>query len=151
MRSLLSLLALGCVAVGCGATAATSTVSPVAYSECMRAHGVPNFPDPDPKGNVLIPPDARIDPSSPRYRSAQKRCGKLQLAAAGGRMTPAQQAKALAQLTRYAQCMRAHGIPMADPFKGPEGGVGYSLPRGTDLSSPTYTKAAAACKRLLPH
>jgi hypothetical protein len=27
---------------------------PVAYSACMRSHGVPNFPDPDENGRLLV-------------------------------------------------------------------------------------------------
>lgn len=115
----------------------------------MRAHGVSNFPDPDSKGNILISPNARIDPGSPRYQAADRACAKLRLAAAGGGMTPAQQARAFSQLERLVQCLRTQGIPMPDPFKGP-GGVGYALPHGIDPASARYEKAQNACKRFVP-
>lgn len=65
-------------------------------------------------------------------------------------MTPAQHAAALAQLTKFTDCMRKHEIPMADPFSGPNGGVGITIPRSVDLSSQVYKQAEAACDHLLP-
>ena len=50
-------------------------------------------------------------------------------------MSPAQHANALAAITRYVRCMRKHGIPMADPFSGPNGGVGMVLPKSVDPNS----------------
>jgi hypothetical protein len=111
----------------------------------MRAHGLPDFPDPNSQGNLLIGPASGIDPSTPQYKTADHDCAKLRAAAAGTGMTPAQQAQALARLTRFAQCMREHGIPMANPFSGPNGGVGYALPRGVDPNSPAYKRAESAC------
>jgi hypothetical protein len=40
-------------------------------SVCMRAHGVPNFPDPGPHGLKI---GANIDPRSPQFQAAQKAC-----------------------------------------------------------------------------
>jgi hypothetical protein len=40
-------------------------------SVCMRAHGVPNFPDPGPNGLRIGP---NIDPRSPQFQAAQKAC-----------------------------------------------------------------------------
>ena len=43
------------------------------YARCMRAHGVPNFPDPTSSGLTL----SGIDPNSPRFKAAQKVCRSL--------------------------------------------------------------------------
>jgi hypothetical protein len=47
------------------------------FSACMRAHGVPNFPDPQ-FGNgkiaIRIGPGSGIDPQSPEFQAAQKAC-----------------------------------------------------------------------------
>src|SRR5690348_6532954 len=71
LRPVAALALVGLTSAGCGANAAsgsataTSTGTPatgatakltaqekaVKFSECMRAHGVPHFPDPDPKGD----------------------------------------------------------------------------------------------------
>jgi hypothetical protein len=50
------------------------------FSQCMRSHGVPNFPDPKASGGGLelaIPKNAGIDPNSPQFKAAQKACRKL--------------------------------------------------------------------------
>jgi hypothetical protein len=45
----------------------------LAYSRCIRPHGVPNFPDPDSSGN--LPPDAKqIGASAPQFDAAQTAC-----------------------------------------------------------------------------
>jgi hypothetical protein len=138
------------------ASATTSTRSAIqrliAYSVCMRGNGVPNFPDPNREGNLVITPNDNINPTSPQYERAQKACKKLSSESASGNgMTPAQHAQALAALTRYVECMREHDIPMANPFSGPNGGVGIILPRSVDPNSEQYKKADAACKHLLPN
>jgi hypothetical protein len=40
----------------------------VAFAECMRAHGVPKFPNPNGSGNQLA--DSGVDPSSSAYQAA---------------------------------------------------------------------------------
>jgi hypothetical protein len=42
-------------------------------SVCMRAHGVPNFPDPGPHGLNIGP---NIDPHSTQFQAAQKACAQ---------------------------------------------------------------------------
>jgi hypothetical protein len=44
--------------------------SPAAMSRCMRANGVPNFPDPDANGNIQFPITSPI-PQSPAFQHAQ--------------------------------------------------------------------------------
>jgi hypothetical protein len=46
------------------------------FSQCMRAHGVPKFPDPGSQGAIQLKagPGTGIDPSSQRFQSAQKAC-----------------------------------------------------------------------------
>lgn len=46
-------------------------------AECMRANGVPKFPDPDPDGGGLrldAGPGTGIDPESPKFKAAQEKC-----------------------------------------------------------------------------
>lgn len=57
----------------------------LAFSKCMRAHGVPNFPDPayNPGGNgpvlsvrgMLFAGTAAITPGSPAFKQAAAACG----------------------------------------------------------------------------
>src|SRR5207247_2341067 len=79
----------------------------VKFSECMRTHGVPGFPDPSPSGNLLITPRGGIAPGSPAFQSAQRACRSLM--PNGGRpptLSPARRQQAL----QYSKCMRAHGL-----------------------------------------
>jgi hypothetical protein len=41
----------------------------IAFAQCMRAHGVPNFPDPNGHGGQLGPASG-IDPTAPAFQSA---------------------------------------------------------------------------------
>ena len=43
-------------------------------AECMRTHGVPNWPDPLPGGGYNIP--STINPQSPAFQRAQNACEK---------------------------------------------------------------------------
>jgi hypothetical protein len=49
------------------------------FSECMRHHGVPNFPDPNFSGGggrvtLKVGKSSGIDPGSPQFQAAQKAC-----------------------------------------------------------------------------
>jgi hypothetical protein len=47
------------------------------FSQCMRSHGVPNFPDPPAAAAAAGPKieeGSGIDPNSPRFKAAQKTC-----------------------------------------------------------------------------
>ncbi|MQA60440.1 MAG: hypothetical protein GEU86_02890 [Actinophytocola sp.] len=46
-------------------------------AECMRANGVPEFPDPEPDGGGLrldAGPGTGIDPDSPEFKAAEEKC-----------------------------------------------------------------------------
>jgi hypothetical protein len=47
------------------------------FSECVRAHGVPNFPDPGSDGRIADPASAGIDQGSPKFEVANQACGKF--------------------------------------------------------------------------
>jgi hypothetical protein len=50
------------------------------YAECMRSHGITNFPDPVESGtgvHVGPGPDSGIDQNSPQYKAADKACRPL--------------------------------------------------------------------------
>ncbi len=46
------------------------------FAQCMRSHGVPNYPDPNPT-NPDVVHLVGIDPSSPQFQNAQKTCQSL--------------------------------------------------------------------------
>jgi hypothetical protein len=117
----------------------------------MRAHGVPNFPDPSSTGGLIIPND--IDTNAPAFESAQAACAKL-ARSPSGQGTAAESRKL--QFLALAKCMRSHGVPsFADPTNSPPppttgnavGGNGWYLALGTaqERQAPRYKRAAAAC------
>src|SRR5689334_4039587 len=60
--------------------ASTASRSAVAYAQCMRAHGLPNFPDPGADGAITVTggPDSGLNPDSAQFKAAQQACGSLQ-------------------------------------------------------------------------
>lgn len=149
-----SSLASSVPASAAGSVSAPSSSAPqkgesglLAYSQCMRSHGVPDFPDPI--GNSLqlkVSPGSDLDPNSAQMQAAQKACKSLSPAGAqGGTVSAAQQAKAL----KYSQCMRSHGLPnFPDPtFSG--GGVQLKI-SDIDPNSPQFAAAQKACQALQP-
>ena len=57
---------------------ATQKAAAVKLAQCMRKHGVPNYPDPTyNKNGVEIPPSIAaptINPASPAFSAASKAC-----------------------------------------------------------------------------
>lgn len=45
------------------------------FSQCVRAHGVSGFPDPGSDGRIPDPASVGIDQGSPKFESANGRCG----------------------------------------------------------------------------
>ena len=163
------LAALGCaVAIAaCGGSASDSTVtgstaSPsttaafVKFSACMRADGVPNFPDPTGGGGIQISSSSGINVDSPAFKAAQSKCRHL--LPGGGPPTGPPSAQAKLAALKISQCMRRHGISdFPDPTtKMPSSPAGYSevlnrggavlaVPSTINVQSPAYQQAAAAC------
>jgi hypothetical protein len=52
-----------------------SSVTAVKFSECMRASGVPNYPDPSANGDTKFN-GTGVDPNSPSVQNATKACDK---------------------------------------------------------------------------
>ena len=46
------------------------------FSRCVRAHGVPSFPDPGSDGRIPDPATVGIDQGSPKFEAANRACGQ---------------------------------------------------------------------------
>jgi hypothetical protein len=128
----------------------------------MRSHGVPDFPDPDSSGDFHLSQSRQGRGSkgsgsnsvSSRETAANQNCHHL--LEAGPQMNAAQNQHALSQLAKYAQCMRAHGVPnFPDPHTttggiGTPSGIGFDM-SGIDQNSPQYRSADQACQSLAAH
>ena len=130
----------------------------LAYSQCMRAQGMTNFPDPvNDNGQIGLRisggPNSGLDPNSATFQAAQQACQSLMpapKAANGGVVSDEQRQKAL----QFSQCMRDHGVTdFPDPQFTSGGGVtigGNGKGAGLDPNSPTFQAAQQACQSLLP-
>jgi hypothetical protein len=134
----------------------------VAFAQCMRSHGVPEFPEPA-EGKLLVRSSDKnghltgVNPQSAQFQAAQKACAKL--APNGGKPpSAAEQAKMQEQALKFSQCMRTHGVPnFPDPeFSHVGGGVGIRIgsnkggPGGIDPNSPQFKAAQKTCQSDLP-
>ena len=113
----------------------------LAHAECMRSHGLPDFPDPGPiQIDVKAHPD--LDPNSPQFGAAQKACQSLEpVGAAGNGVSSQARAAALA----YSACMRSHGFPkLPDPVFDSRGE--HVAINGIDTDSAQFQNADKACQ-----
>ena len=115
------------------------------YAECMRAHGLPGFPDPQSDGTFNQTRATRGDFHGPRFLSANKACAHLE----GPGMTPAQFQQDVSQALKFAACMRAHGITNFQAIVGHGGQIGVGA-QGADPNSPQFQSAQRACRRFQP-
>ena len=136
------------------AGATSSATNRVAFAECMRAHGIPNYPDPS---SVSGPIDeSQLGVSDTVYETARTTCDRLYPQPQSAGITTAQQQQVEAQLLKFAQCMRSHGLPSfpdpnpASTIWGPGGGKLFNAPSSINPDSPQFTSALNACKSLMP-
>jgi hypothetical protein len=126
------------------------------FADCMRSHGVPNFPDPSAGGGINISSGSGINPFSPAFKAAQNACAKLLPGGGPGNQHPTAGKVALARQT--SECMRQHGVTgFPDPtLKQPSSPAGYSIledrggvifavPSTINPQSPVFLQAAKAC------
>jgi hypothetical protein len=119
----------------------------VKFADCMRSHGVPNWPDPNSDGvfdkhqlEALGVPDSAL-------RAAGTSCNRL-LPNRGGRPpeTRQQTRAALAAGLAFARCMRARGFPsFPDPTSQGELTPAMVTAAGIDLHQPALLRAGLAC------
>ena len=126
-----------------GTAAATGNSKLVKYADCMRSHGVPNFPDPEDGGYPLR--TSGINMQSPAFQSARKACAKLQ---PGGSKEPAPITGAqVSQMAKKARCIRTHGFPnFPDPTLASGGHLFTDNPgAGWNPEAPAAITARKAC------
>ena len=59
-----------------GVISAQTRAREVEFADCMRAHGVPDFPDPDRDGAFTLP--AGLDPQAPQVQRATQACASVE-------------------------------------------------------------------------
>jgi hypothetical protein len=164
----LAVLAAACGGAGSSATReSSSSPSAVAYSACMRSHGVPNYPDPD-RSESLPKPDAhQFGVSNSQLQAARQACQHL-LPNMGGALNAesvqeCMQAdhcpqnlvqQVLNEERRFAGCMRSHGVPnWPDPTIDSQGRPVFAISISKDGFNPYSAQVWARgndCSHLMP-
>jgi hypothetical protein len=162
--------AVAVLATACGGGSAPSSASAPTYAQvralaqCMRGHGVPDFPDPNASGGYTLTSNgsvegaggSSIDIDSSQVQAAYGDCRHLlpggpSISQLEQQVQQEQQAKAraLPELLTWEQCVRSHGVPDFDPGLG-----GQSPAPGSsgaiNPNSPQFQAALSACQHLLP-
>jgi hypothetical protein len=133
------------------ASASAGAGAGVRFTQCMRAHGVTEFPDPLPSGG--FPRGPGVEQSAPAFHTARKACQRI-LGPNAVQHEPT--AAAMASALKFSECMRAHRVPnFPDPMtrsQGPrntdvliQGDVIFPVGSSIDPGSPAFQQAASAC------
>jgi hypothetical protein len=137
MMVITALLGVGVLATGCngssnpGTTGSSTAVSSgVAYTNCMRTHGVPDF-------------QVNLNQNSPTYQAAAQTCQSLK---PGRNQNPQVPSKKLAVEVRWAQCIRTHGVPTF-PDPNAQGAFDSGV---FDPTSSAFQAASQDCLSLQP-
>jgi hypothetical protein len=112
-----------------------------AYAQCMRDNGVPDFPDPDPDGQLRGPAHEQQD--NPKFRAAMEKCRDLAPGGEHQRSDPA----SVEQMRKFSQCMRDNGLPDY-PDPDPDGRV--RGPGHEQQGNPKFRAAMEKCRQKLP-
>jgi hypothetical protein len=121
-----------------GSSSGASQSGAVAFAQCVRSHGVPDFPDPQ-NGHFLI---SGADQNNPNFNSAVQACQHL--LGPGGASNGGSNNS---QLLAFAHCMQTHGVPK---FPDPTANGAIGLPAGVDPNSPQFQRAWQECQSKLP-
>jgi hypothetical protein len=149
------------------AEGSTSAPSAVAYSACMRSHGVPNFPDPDSSGQLPKADAQHLGVSSSQLQAAQQACqsllptdrGAINARSINQCMTADDCPRALVlqvlnEERNFAQCMRSHGVPnWPDPSIDSHGRPVFAISisqLGFDPYSSRVWDKGNQCSHLMP-
>ena len=98
---------------GANTQATTKQEKAEKFAECVRAHGVPHFPDADAAGNFG---NFGVDVSAATFTAAVNACKALQ---PPGSLSSHRSATQQSAALRFAACVRANGVPdFPDPING---------------------------------
>jgi hypothetical protein len=155
LLAMLGIVALAACSSSASTTATGGSSSPstayqkgLAYAQCIRAHGVPNYPDPNSSGQFVMPNGSgnNLPSISPAVlQTAGKACQKLQPPGGPQQGGPGP-SNASSQL-KFSKCMRSHGVPN---FPDPNSNGSITLPPGMNAQSPQFQAAEKDCQSLMP-
>jgi hypothetical protein len=137
----LVLLAAACA--GSPTKASDGGTGAIAFSQCMRSHGIPAYPNPGSGGLLPKQTPQQLGVPETVFQAAQGAC--IHLVRNGGRPNPAQVQQYQSVMLKYARCIRAHGVAnMPDPDS--RGHLDIGPGSGIDVTSPRFEAAYRVCK-----
>ena len=128
----------------------------VAFARCVRAHGVPNFPDPQSgASNEKFPSAQQLGVGSTKLQAAQSACQHLLPVGVDDQFPAAELPLLLHAMLPFAHCVRAHGVPnFPDPAADSQGRPYFPLStHGISLAyshSQQFMTKINECQHLLP-
>ena len=125
----------------------------LAYSTCMRSHGIADFPDPDSTGQIDVKraalqegPSSDLNGTNPQFQAATTTCESLQPTE-----STTQQHQDAIKALMWAHCMRSHGVTN---FPDPDSDGGFHVAAiradGVDVTTTQFRAAATACAQYQP-
>jgi len=116
------------------------------YSQCMREHGLTEFPDADAEGRIKLKLGT-IDPDAAVFRSAGDACRHLAPEGWGDAAASPGDAEVMLE---FARCLRANGVPEY-PDPDPNAGLQIRIGPGSalDPNDPKVKTALESCEPLL--
>jgi hypothetical protein len=129
----------------------SETDQPLAFSRCMRSHGVQTFPDPDSTG-VWPKSQVEVAAGSLRFPAATRACGHLMPDGGPGvSPSPTVVQQIQGDMAKFAVCMRSHGVPSwPDPTLDRGREVFDPESVGIDTSSPQISTKIHDCEHVFP-
>ena len=133
-----------------GASQSTNAQKAIAYSHCMRSHGVLNFPDPSSNGAFPKVSAQQLGVSSTVFQAARNDCRHL-LPNGGGSPSQTQTQQILNGMLNFAHCMRSHGVTnWPDPVIDAGGNPEFYLDGKIDQDSPQIKSKIHDCTHWIP-
>jgi hypothetical protein len=151
--AIIATAALALPAAAFGNSQQTNVQKALAYSRCMRSHGVSRFPDPTSVGVIPKVTLALLGVGSAALQSAQAACRNLLPSTLQpGPPSQAELRQAWSNTLRFARCMRSDGVagwpdPTSDSPNSDR--PNFNLPVGIDLNSPRIAARIRECEPLL--
>jgi hypothetical protein len=122
-----------------------SSPSALAFSQCVRSHGIPGFPDPDSNGQFSKEKLRQVAVSASRLRAVEDTCQNL-LPAGPPPLTAQDQQDYL----KAAACMRSHALTNFPDPTFSDGSVSFDIPSSIDTGSQRFIQARQTCEKLIP-
>jgi hypothetical protein len=148
--ALLAAACSGSASPGAASGASNTGSQALAYAQCVRSRGVPDFPDPNSAGHFSKTALQQLSASNSRYQTATQACAHLLPSSAP---TAAVLRQEWSGMESFARCMRAHGVPnWPDPTPYPPYPTDptYILPASIQPVPQTISRVAE-CLRLVPN